>query len=370
MFKVMTVVGTRPEIIKLSEVIRALDGAFEHVLVHTGQHYDYELSQVFFDDLGVRRPDVFLNVTPSKSAMDAIAQMFTSFEQLLDAQRPDALLVYGDTNSCLCAYVAKRKRVPIFHMEAGNRCFDARVPEEINRKIIDHLADVNMTITEHARRNLMNEGFPSNFIFKVGSSMEQILARHKAGIAASTATHDYGLAPQDFILLSIHREENVTRPDYMGVFHSILQDIGPRFGVSKVLLSAHPRTRKALEAFSVPDNVLLTRPFGFIDYMRLQQDALCVVSDSGTIMEESALCGFPAVTIRDAYERQEGMDAGVLIVCKWDPDTVFDAIRTVLGFDHSAQVVDYGGGNVAQKVVAIISSHIHIIRTKVYGAHT
>jgi UDP-N-acetylglucosamine 2-epimerase len=367
MFKVMTVVGTRPEIIKLSEVIRALDVSFAHTLVHTGQHYDYELSQVFFDDLGVRQPDVFLGVTPSRSAMEGIAQVFVGIEQALDTVRPDAMLVYGDTNSCLCAYVAKRKRIPIFHMEAGNRCFDARVPEEVNRKIIDHLADVNMTITEHARRNLMNEGFPSNFIFKVGSSMEQILARHAHKIDASEATRAQGLTPRDFILLSIHREENVTRPDYMSTFHVLLKSLASRFGVSKVLLSAHPRTRKALDAYEMPESVQMTTPFGFFDYMRLQKDALCVISDSGTIMEESALCGFPAVTIRDAYERQEGMDAGVLIVSNWDVECVINAVRAVLGFDNAARVLDYSGGNVAQKVVAIISSHIHIINAKVYG---
>jgi len=365
-FKVMTIVGTRPEIIKLSEVIKALDSSFEHILVHTGQHYDYELSQVFFDDLGVRKPNEFLEVKQGISAMEAIAQIFVSFEKVLGRCAPDAILVYGDTNSCLCAYVAKRKQVPIFHMEAGNRCFDARVPEEVNRKVIDHLSDVNMTITEHARRNLLAEGLPADRTFRIGSSMQQIQQVHTDKITASQIHEKLGVVAQDYILVSIHREENITNTEYVKTFHEMLKGLRERFGVSQVIVSTHPRTRKALEGYGEIEGVQMMRPFGFLDYMKLQIDAWCVISDSGTIFEECALWSFPAITIRDSIERPEGLDEGLLIVCAWDIEQIFRAVDAVRKFEKSHSLKDYFSGNVAQKVVSIISSYIHQIRKKVY----
>ena len=366
MFKVMTIVGTRPEIIKLSEVIKSLDNVFEHVLVHTGQHYDYELSQVFFEDLGLRAPDIYLDVAHGQTAVQAIAQIFVAFEQVLDEHRPDAVLIYGDTNSCLCAYVAKRKQIPIFHMEAGNRCFDARVPEEVNRKIIDHLSDINMTITEQARRNLIAEGLPENRVFKVGSSMQQILNRNVRKISESNVLQNLSLTPQKYVLVSIHREENITNIAYVEKLYELLGMLRARFDVDYVIVSTHPRTRKALESYGDLDRVLMLRPFGFIDYMKLQSDAYCVISDSGTIMEESALWQFPAVTIRDSFERPEGMDAGVLIVCQWNVEQILKAVDIVRAFNHGNIVTDYWGNDVAQKVVAIVASHINQIKSKVY----
>jgi len=366
MFKVMTIVGTRPEIIKMSEVIKMMDFVFEHTLVHTGQHYDYELSQVFFEDLGLRAPDIYLDVAQGLTAVQAVAQIFVSFEKVLEEHKPDAVLIYGDTNSCLCAYVAKRKQIPIFHMEAGNRCFDARVPEEVNRKIIDHLSDVNMTITEQARRNLISEGLPENRIFKVGSSMQQILNRHLGKIAASNVLEQLSITPQKYVLVSIHREENITNKGYMEKFYELLGGLRARFGVEHVVVSTHPRTRKALESYGELDGVLMLRPFGFIDYMKLQTEAYCVISDSGTIMEESALWQFPAVTIRDSFERPEGMDAGVLIVCQWNVEQILKAVDVVRSFRYENVVTDYWGNNVAQKVVAIVASHINQICTKTY----
>lgn len=366
MFKVMTIVGTRPEIIKLSEVIKSLDKVFEHVLVHTGQHYDYELSQVFFEDLGLRAPDIYLDVAHGQTAVQAIAQIFVAFEQVLDKHRPDAVLIYGDTNSCLCAYVAKRKQIPIFHMEAGNRCFDARVPEEVNRKIIDHLSDVNMTITEQARRNLIAEGLPENRVFKVGSSMQQILNRNALKISESKVLQNLSLTSQKYVLVSIHREENITNRAYVEKLYELLGSLITRFDVEYVIVSTHPRTRKALESYGDLDRVLMLRPFGFIDYMKLQSDAYCVISDSGTIMEESALWQFPAVTIRDSFERPEGMDAGILIVCQWNVQQILNSVDIVRTFKYENNVTDYLANDVAQKVVVIIASHINQIKNKTY----
>ena len=366
MFKVMTIVGTRPEIIKLSEVIKALDKSFEHILVHTGQHYDYELSQVFFEDLGVRAPNEFLDVTPGASAIQAISQIFISFDKVLDLHKPDAILVYGDTNSCLCAYVAKRRQIPIFHMEAGNRCFDARVPEEVNRKIIDHLADINMTITEHARRNLLDEGLPTERIFKIGSSMHQVKKEQDHKIETSSILKSLGLTKHNYFLVSIHREENVTNSEYVQNLVHMLKGLRSRFGVQHVVVSTHPRTRKVLEAYGEIEGVLMMKPFGFLDYMKLQKDSSCVISDSGTISEESSLWGMPAITIRDSMERPESLDSGGLIVCSWNVDRIFDAIHLAMSLGRTPEIEDYNGGDVSRKVVYIIASQIHQIRTKVY----
>lgn len=371
--RVCTIIGTRPEIIKLSQVILRLDQILkdEHIVIHTGQHYDYELNGVFFQDLGLRQPDIFLGAK-NTSAIELIAQTFVEFEKVLEDIRPDCLLIYGDTNSCLSAYVAKRKRIPIFHMEAGNRCFDARVPEEINRKIIDHLSDVNLTITEHARRYLINEGFPQDHIFKIGSSMPQVLEACKSKLQTSKIVEGKGLEKDNYYLISIHREENLVKPSYILEFIRLLSWLST---TKRVLVTTHPKTRailnsnphfKILEKEIKEGQILFEKPFGFVDFIKLQQDAYCTISDSGTIMEEASLLQIPAITIRDSFERPEGLDEGVLIVSSWDVSHIKDCIRIVRLKRPEHQVPDYQGGDVANKVVSIIFSMTHQIKRKTY----
>jgi UDP-N-acetylglucosamine 2-epimerase len=377
MYKVVTIVGTRPEIIKLSSVIKLLDEFTDHTLIHTGQHYDYSLNEVFFKDLGLREPDVYLNAVYDKekdSGVTIAANCIREFEAYLKefhgGQHPniDCILVYGDTNSSLCAYAAKRRKIPIFHMEAGNRCFDAIVPEEINRKIIDHLADVNMVISEHARSNLIREGLPSEFIFKVGSSMPQVLASLEN--KRSEILSELNLKSKDYIVLSIHREENIGFHNFT-VLVDLIVDLAKE---RSVVLSAHPRTKDFLSSFdrelkSVIDNgrLIISAPFGFIDYIELQKNAYCTISDSGTIMEESSLLNFPAVTIRKSYERPEGMDEGVLVVSDWHKEAILQAVRVCVSTHNSRKIVkDYQGDDVAQKVVKIILSMISKVNSKVY----
>ena len=369
MYNVCTVVGTRPEIIKLSSVIKLLDQFTNQTLVHTGQHYDYALNDVFFDDLGIRQPNFYLDAK-GHSGIDTVTQSISKFDSLLEDREFDCVLVYGDTNSCLCTYAAKRRKIPIFHMEAGNRCFDARVPEEINRKIIDHLADVNMVISEHARRNLLNEGLHPEFIFKVGSSMPQVLDSLENKESSVLAI--LNLIAEDYVVLSIHREENIENPTYIKELVNLLEQLARQ---KTVVFSTHPKTRKLLEPYKdTVDRLLkkgmliLSEPFGFVDYIELQKKAYCTISDSGTVMEESSLLGFPAVTIRDSYERPEGMDEGVMIVSHWDCDRILDAMHICVSTKNSRQVVrDYKGDAVAEKVLKIMQSMLHKINQKVYA---
>lgn len=369
MTKVMTFVGTRPEIIRLSQVMRRLDDTTEHVLVHTGQNYDYELNGIFFDELGIRRPDHFLAVDTS-SLGRVLGETLIKSEEVLRSERPDAVLVLGDTNSCISAVMAKRMRIPTYHMEAGNRCFDENVPEETNRRLVDHVADYNLVYTEHARCNLLAEGLHPRRILLTGSPMKEVLDAHTAAIDASTAPADLGLEPRAYLLVSAHREENVDDPRRLNALLDCLVAARDAFGVP-VLVSTHPRTRKRLDVLSLRSgqerdlaDITFHPPLGFIDYVRLQRDALCVLSDSGTISEESSLLRFPAVTLRDAIERPEALDTGAILMTGLDPVNVVEAVREAIGdLDEEGRTrvvlpADYDIANCSQRAVRfILSTH-------------
>ncbi len=369
----MTIVGTRPELIKMCCVIERLDRETDHVLVHTGQNYDYELNQVFFDDLDIRRPDHFLSIAGQTTAQ-TIGNAIVRVDEVLELEKPDAFMIYGDTNSGLAVIAAKRRKVPIFHMEAGNRCFDQRVPEELNRKVIDHLADVNMVLSEHARRYLLAEGLPGERIFKTGSHLDEVFQRFLPKIEASTALKALELEKGGYFLVSSHREENVDDPGRCRALIGTLNALADSYQVP-IIFSTHPRTRSRLDAIDgmrVDPLVRFLRPFGFSDYVRLQRDAKCVLSDSGTITEEASLLGLRAVNLRDAHERPEGIDAGVLIMCGVRPEAVLDAVRVTLARrpaqERKAGVVDdYFGGCVSEKVVNIVLSYIDYVNRTVWS---
>jgi len=369
--RIATFVGTRPEIIKLSATIKALDEFFDHILIHTGQHYNHELDRIFFEDLNIRLPDHYLEANRLNPA-SCIADIIQKSDALLRQLAPAAILIYGDTNSALCAYTAKRQRIPIFHMEAGNRCFDPRVPEEVNRRIVDHLSDVNMTISEQARDNLLREGLRSEFTFKIGSSMPEVLQAASPKIETSQVLKSLGLAQNGYYLMSIHREENVSRDQYMEV---LLDFLDTNALDAPVVFSAHPRFRQVYGDRS-NKNTVMCEPFGFSDYVHLQTHAKCVISDSGSLMEESALLGFPAVTIRDSHERPEAMESASVTVSSWDADHIKRSIGIAVARSiHMASrpdseghsVPDYlCGDTVSIKVLNIISSYIHQIDSKVW----
>ena len=368
MTTVMTIVGTRPEIIRLSRVMARLDDTVNHVLVHTGQNYDYELNGIFFDQLGIRRPEHFLDVDTS-SLGRLLGETLIKVEQVLLAERPDAVLILGDTNSSIAAIMAKRMRIPVYHMEAGNRCFDENVPEETNRRLVDHVADYNLVYTEHARRNLLAEGLPPRRILLTGSPMKEVLDHHREAFEASTATGDLGLEPRGYLLVSAHREENVDDPMRLGALLDCLIVARDAFEMP-ILVSTHPRTRKRLDRLvdrpgaSHRDLTGITfhPPLGFIDYVRLQLDAACVLSDSGTISEESSLLGFPAVTLRDSIERPEALDTGAIVMTGLDPGNVVEAVRDVMRVHadgRRAQIpADYDVDNCSERAVRfILSTH-------------
>ena len=368
MTTVMTIVGTRPEIIRLSRVMARLDDTVNHVLVHTGQNYDYELNGIFFDQLGIRKPDHFLDVDTS-SLGRLLGETLIKAEQVLLAERPDAVLILGDTNSSIAAIIAKRMRIPVYHMEAGNRCFDENVPEETNRRLVDHVADYNLVYTEHARRNLLSEGLAPRRILLTGSPMKEVLDHHREAFEASTATGDLGLTPQGYLLVSAHREENVDDPMRLGALLDCLIMARDAFEMP-VLVSTHPRTRKRLDrlvdrpgaAHRDLTGLTFHPPLGFIDYVRLQLDAACVLSDSGTISEESSLLGFPAVTLRDSIERPEALDTGSIVMTGLDPGNVVEAAREVMrahADGRRAQIpVDYAVDNCSERAVRfILSTH-------------
>jgi UDP-N-acetylglucosamine 2-epimerase (non-hydrolysing) len=360
----MTVVGTRPELIRLSRVIAELDTRLPHVLVHTGQNFDYELNKIFFDQLEIRKPDHFLGVAADTPAQ-AIANVIAECDKVLQAENPDALLLLGDTNSCLSAIAAKRRKIPIFHMEAGNRCFDERTPEEINRKIVDHVSDVNLTYSEHSRRYLLSEGLKPDTVIKTGSPMKEVLQYYMPKIERSEIMKQIAVTPNGYFLVSAHREENVdTRENLLALLDSF-KAVGEAYCLP-IIVSTHPRTRKRLEELGHSDagpHVQFLKPLGFLDYVRLQMHARCVISDSGTITEESSILGFPAITIRNTHERPEGMDEGTLIMTGLQSDRVLEAIEVVLA--HHAEgarpfkvVPDYEADNVSKKVVRIILSYV------------
>lgn len=370
--KILTLVGTRPEIIKLSRVIFELEAHTNHILVHSGQNYDYELNQVFFQDLGLRKPDYFLDIG-GESAAKAVGYVISRLDDVLDKEKPDAMLLLGDTNSCLGAIAAKRRKIPLFHMEAGNRCFDQRVPEEINRKIIDHISDINMTYTEHARRYLLLEGLRPETVIKTGSPMKEVLNCYRSAIDASDVLDRMQLMPGGYFVVSAHREENIDNEVNFKNFLDTLATMAQKYDRA-IIVSTHPRTRKRMESSGIGDvdrRVHFMRPLGFLDYVKLQLNAFCVVSDSGTITEESSILNFPAVTIRQAHERPEGMDEGTLIMCGLQPESVIQAIDVVTGQAHAGKrvfriVPDYDVDNVSQKVLRIIMSYIDYINRTVW----
>lgn len=372
MLKVMTIVGTRPEIIKLSRVMAELDKYTDHVIVHTGQNYDYELNEIFFQELHIRKPDYFLDAA-GKNAAETIARVIQKSDELMEKVKPDALLLYGDTNSCISVISAKRKKIPVFHMEAGNRCFDQRVPEEINRKIVDHLSDINMPLSEHARRYLLAEGLRPETVIKTGSPMTEVLAYHSEEIEKNDILEREGLQKGEYFIVSTHREENVDSErnfaDLLGSLNAIVDKYH-----KKVIVSTHPRTRKKLESIGfVNANPMIEfmKPFGFMEYVKLQQNAFCVISDSGTITEESSILHFPAITIRQAHERPEGMDEGTLVMTGLKSDRILDSIDVVVSqFAGHTEVIrsipDYAADNVSKKVVRIILSYTDYINRTVW----
>ncbi len=374
MLNVVTIIGTRPELIKMCRVIAAFDEHTNHTLVHTGQNFDYELNQVFFDDLEIRKPNHFLNAA-GKTAIETISQVLIKSDEIFEQVKPDAVLLYGDTNSCLAVIAAKRRKIPVFHMEAGNRCFDQRVPEELNRKIVDHLSDVNITLTEHARRYLLAEGLPPDRTIKVGSHMQEVLGRFMPKIMASDAAQRLGVTPGKFFLVSAHREENVDTPQNLRDMLDTLNGLVETYGYD-VVVSTHPRTRQRLEAlgdYQANPKVRFLKPFGFLDYVKLQMDAACILSDSGTITEEASLLNLPAVTIRNAHERPEGMDEGVLIMTGLKRENVLDCVRITMA-QHARRerlvriVPDYEGGLVSHKILRIVLSYTGFVNRVVWRA--
>lgn len=356
--KVITIIGTRPEIIRLSRVIFLLDQTVDHILVHTGQNYDYELNEVFFADLNIRKPNYFLGINTS-SIGRAYGETLIRIEEVFVKERPDAVLILGDTNSSISAIIAKRMKIPVYHMEAGNRCFDQNVPEEINRKIVDHIADFNLTYTEHARRNLLAEGFPPRRIYLTGSPMGEILDYYKPKINSNDILDRINLKPQNYFLVSAHREENVDNETNLINILETLEMLQEKYKI-KIIVSTHPRTQKRLEKLNkkiINKEILFLKPFSFFDFICLQKNALCTISDSGTISEESAILGFKAITIRNAMERPEAMDAGTIITTGLQPDTILNAIEFLL--NNNSQLshtipVEYLVRDVSMRVVKLI----------------
>ena len=371
MLKVMTFVGTRPELIKMSRVIAELDKFTRHVLVHTGQNYDYELNQIFFDDLQIRKPDHFLGAVGDTGAQ-TIGQVIINSDLVLEQEQPDAVLLYGDTNSCMAVISAKRHKIPVFHMEAGNRCFDQRVPEELNRKVLDHLSDINLVLTEHARRYLIAEGIRPETIIKTGSHMDEVLRHYMPRIEKSDVLSRLGLTPREFFVVSAHREENVDSPRNLRDLVETLNALALAYGYP-VIVSTHPRTRKRLDELGLTDvNPLVdfAKPFGFFEFVQLQMQARCVISDSGTITEEASLLGLPAVTIRYAHERPEGMDEGILIMSGLKPQDVLEAVRVVseqhAGRGPMRAVADYVAPDVSAKIVRLVLSYTGYVNRTVW----
>jgi UDP-N-acetyl-L-fucosamine synthase len=369
--KVVTVVGTRPEIIRLSRVMAKLDQYCDHVLVHTGQNYDYELNQIFFDDLGVRKPDHFLD-SAGASAAQTIGNVIGAVDRVFESEKPDAMLVLGDTNSCLVVIPAKRRKIPVFHMEAGNRCFDQRVPEEINRRIVDHTADINLTYSSIAREYLLREGLPPDMVIKTGSPMFEVLSHYRSKIDASDVLDRLSLSSDRFFVVSVHREENVESQRIFGKLVNVLNAVAEEYGLP-VIVSTHPRTRKRIDSEGVKfdPRIQLLKPLGFSDYVRLQLSARAVMSDSGTINEESSILNFPALNLREAHERPEGMEEAAVMMTGLDVDRVRQGLAILAsqlrGDERSLRLVaDYNVPNVSDKVVRIIHSYTDYVNRVVW----
>jgi UDP-N-acetylglucosamine 2-epimerase (non-hydrolysing) len=372
MLKVMTIVGTRPEVIRLSRVIDRLDRHCKHVLVHTGQNYDYELNEVFFRELAIRKPDAFLEAAGGTAAQ-TIGNVIIAADRVLEEHQPDALLILGDTNSSLAAIAAKRRHIPIFHMEAGNRCFDFRVPEEINRRIVDHIADINLTYSEIAREYLLREGLPPEQVIKTGSPLREVIEHHRADIEKSDVLARLGLQQYGYFVASLHREENVDDPANLRRLTALLVHLAGKYA-QPVILSTHPRTRARLDAlgWQPPTNVLASKPFGFLDYIKLQSNARAVLSDSGTITEESSILNFPALNVREVHERPEGFEEGAVMLVGYDLERVDQALAVLAEQPRGAtrllrMVRDYEPTNVSDKVLRIILSYTDYVRRRVWG---
>lgn len=374
--KIMTIVGTRPEIIKLCRVIHELDLHTNHILVHSGQNYDYELNEIFFQQLGIRKPDYFLNAV-GETVAQTIGNVIAKADEVMAKEQPDAMLLLGDTNSCLSAISAKRRKIPIFHMEAGNRCFDLRVPEEINRKIVDHICDINLTYTEHARRYLLAEGLRPETVIKTGSPMKEVLGHYLPHIESSNVLETLNLAAGEYFVVSAHREENVDSEENFASLIDTLNTIAVRYD-RPIIFSTHPRTRNRLEnrkAEHLDSRICFLKPLGFFEYVKLQMNAKCVISDSGTITEESSILNFPAVTIRQAHERPEGMDEGTLIMCGLQAERVMESIEIVtahhvVGARQFKLVPDYDTNNVSQKMLRVILSYTDYVNRNVWKKQT
>jgi UDP-N-acetylglucosamine 2-epimerase (non-hydrolysing) len=372
MLKVMTIVGTRPELIKMSRVIAEFDRHTHHILVHTGQNYDYELNQLFFEDLGIRKPDHFLEAVGDNAAQ-SIARVIEKSDMVMEKEKPDALMLYGDTNSCLSVIAAKRRKIPVFHMEAGNRCFDQRVPEELNRKVLDHLSDINLVLTEHSRRYLIAEGIRPETIIKTGSHLREVLDYYMPKIQKSNVLQRMGLLANKFFIVSAHREENVDTSQNLLDLVETLNALAEQYEVP-VIVSTHPRTRKRLDAMELGKlnpQIKFLKPFGFCDYVKLQMESLCVLSDSGTITEEGSLLNLPAITIRNAHERPEGMDVGTLIMSGLKKRRVLDAVTVIIAqHDKTRRVIqpvaDYEAGAVSKQVLRIVLSYVDYVNRTVW----
>ena len=369
--KVMTIVGTRPEIIRLSRVIPKLDQHCDHVLVHTGQNYDYELNGVFFSDLGIRKPDVFLEAAGATAA-ETIGQVIIAADKAMQEHQPEALLLLGDTNSSLAVIAAKRRKIPTFHMEAGNRCFDSRVPEEINRRIVDHTSDINLTYSDIAREYLLREGLPPDQVIKTGSPMREVIEYYRDGIDASSVLNRLELSEQAYFLVSSHREENVDSPENLQRLFNVMNAVAERFRLP-VIVSTHPRTRKRMDAMSLVAHPLVQfhKPFGFLDYIRLQTSARAVLSDSGTITEESSILNFPALNLREVQERPEGFEEAAVMFVGLDVDRTLQSLGVLETQTRGAPrvlalVKDYESTNVADKVLRIILSYTDFVNRKVW----
>lgn len=372
MLKVMTLVGTRPELIKMSRVIAELDRQVDHILVHSGQNYDYELNQVFFDDLEIRKPDFFLDIsrgTVAQSIADIIAKSDELFEQI----KPDALMLYGDTNTCLAIISAKRRKIPVFHMEAGNRCFDQRVPEELNRKVVDHLSDINMVLTEHARRYLISEGIRPETIIKTGSHMPEVLDYYMPKIQDSVVLQHLNYEKGKYFVVSAHREENVDSSDNLRMIMASLEALAETYQYP-IFFSTHPRTKKRIDSYignAVNPLIHFAKPLGLFDYIQLQLSAFCILSDSGTITEEATLLNLPAVTMRNTHERPEGMDVGTLIMCGLGQERILDAVKVVASqHQHEKRVApmvtDYHSKTVSKQVARIVLSYVDYVNQNVW----
>jgi len=371
--KVMTIVGTRPEIIKLSRVIAELDKHTSHVLVHTGQNFNYELNDIFFNQLKIRKPDYYLDAAEDSLA-ESIGSIIIKADKVMEQEKPDAILFYGDTNSCLSVISAKRRKIPVFHMEAGNRCFDQRIPEEINRKVIDHLSDINMPITEHARRYLIAEGIRPETVIKIGSPMTEVFNYYLSQIKKSDVLAQLNLLKDNYFLVSAHREENVDSSEMLAELMNTLNMVAAKYD-KEIIFSIHPRTQKRLEqlkAGTSDKRITFLKPLGFLDYIKLQLNAFCVLSDSGTITEEAAILNLPAITIRETHERPEGMDEGILVMSGLKQDRVMEAIE-VIRAHHSRDdrqfnaSPDYDSANVSKKVLRIILSYTDYINRTIWN---